>query len=211
MVTMSDSSLTNHWEAVYSSKTASDRSWTEELPLESLQFIERASTDVTDPVIDIGGGASLLVDSLLERGYRDVTVLDLAEPALDEARSRIAAKEHVSDVSFICADITTWRPTRSYALWHDRAVFHFLTDENDRNTYIATASAAIRPGGHVILATFAPQGPESCSGLPVQRWSVQELEMLFSASFTLVESCSATHTTPWGGNQPFTWVLLKRK
>lgn len=211
MVTVTMPNRTAHWDSVYTTKSPSDRSWTEVVPEESLHFIERAAVDVDEAIIDIGGGASLLVDSLVESGYRDVTVLDIAETALTETRERMAEKQSSSDVSFVRADITQWKPKKTYALWHDRAVFHFLTDKNDQATYVALASASVKPGGHVLLATFAPHGPESCSGLPVQRWSVDELAKLFSNSFTLVESTTATHVTPWGGEQPFTWVLLRRK
>jgi len=211
MVKDTMSSRTAHWDSVYTTKSARDRSWTEDVPEESLRFIERAAVAVDDAIIDIGGGASFLVDSLLESGYRDVTVLDIAETALTETRERIAHSQSSSKVSFICADITQWKPEKTYAIWHDRAVFHFLTDRNDQTTYVALASASVKPGGHVLLAKFAPHGPESCSGLPVQRWSVEELAQLFADSFTLVESTTATHVTPWGGEQPFTWVLLRRK
>lgn len=211
MVTPTDPSLTAHWDTVYSTKTATDRSWTEESPQESLRFIERAAVNVNEPIIDIGGGASLLVDSLIERGFRDVTVLDIAEPALVEARARLEATGAATSASFIATDITQWKPDRSYTLWHDRAVFHFLTKESDRATYIELASAHVAHGGYVVLATFAPNGPETCSGLPVQRWSAEQLADLFADSFTLVESASMTHITPWGSEQPFTWVLLQRK
>ncbi len=205
------SNRTAHWDSVYTTKSASDRSWTEDAPEESMRFIARAAVDVDDAIIDIGGGASLLVDSLIKSGYRDVTVLDIAETALAETRKRIAEMQSSSDVTFVCADITQWKPEKTYSIWHDRAVFHFLTDKNDQATYVALASASVKPGGHVLLATFAPHGPESCSGLPVQRWSVDELTQLFADSFTPIESTTATHMTPWGGEQPFTWVLLRRK
>ena len=205
------SDKTAHWDSVYTTKSPSDRSWTEPTPKESLQFIQRAAVGVDEAIIDIGGGASLLVDSLVDSGYRDVTVLDISESALTETRERIALAHPMFDASFVCADITQWRPEKTYALWHDRAVFHFLTDKNDQATYVALASASVQQGGHVVLATFAPHGPESCSGLPVQRWSVDELVHLFEGSFILVDSTTSTHVTPWGGEQPFTWVLLRRK
>lgn len=211
MVTPTNPSLTAHWDTVYSTKTATDRSWTEESPQESLRFIERAAVDVNTPIIDIGGGASLLIDSLLERGYTDVTVLDIAEPALAEARARLESTGAGANASFIAADITQWTPTRTYALWHDRAVFHFLTKESDRAAYVDLAATHVAHGGHVVLVTFAPNGPETCSGLAVQRWSAEQLADLFADSFTLVESASLTHITPWGSEQPFTWVLLQRK
>lgn len=211
MATSAQSHASQHWDSVYSTKSAQERSWTETVPDESLDFIKQTSTDLDAPVIDIGGGASLLVDELLNAGYSNVSLLDISQSALDETKTRIDATPNKSHVSYICTDITQWQPTHTYTTWHDRAVFHFLTDESDRNIYVALASTAIASGGHLVLATFAPDGPESCSGLPVQRWSVNELARLFSDSFTLVDSTTSNHTTPWDSKQPFTWVVLKRK
>ena len=157
-------------------------------------------------IIDIGGGASRFVDALVDRGYEDLTVLDISSVALDEARGRIPE----SSVTWIVDDVTTWHPERTFQLWHDRAVLHFLVDPADQARYVATATAALEPGAHLILATFAHSGPVTCSGLAVQRWSARELADLFGAAFTLLESAVKDHRTPWGAVQPFTWTLLRR-
>ncbi len=203
--------LRTHWDQAYQTKSDVERSWTQDAPAESVHYVTKYTTDVNAPVIDIGGGASLLIDELLNAGYSNVSLLDISQAALDETKTRIDATTNKTHVSYVCADITQWQPTHTYATWHDRAVFHFLTDKNDQNIYVALASTAIASGGHLVLATFAPEGPESCSGLPVQRWSADELVKLSKDSFTLVESTLSTHTTPWDSKQPFTWVVLERK
>src|SRR5262249_38501895 len=155
-----------------------------------------------DPIIDVGGGASTLVDDLLARGHRDVTVLDLSAAAIDVARARLGAK--ADGVTWIVGDITRVAlPERRFAFWHDRAVFHFLTDERDRGAYIAAVRHALKINGHIVVATFGPQGPERCSGLEVARYDSEALHGQFGASFRKVDSITEHHTTPWGADQEF--------
>jgi trans-aconitate methyltransferase len=169
----------------------------------------RASGVANDAgIIDIGGGASVLVDELLAAGFRDVTVLDIAAPALAISQARLGALAR--DVNWITADVLSWRAPRSFALWHDRAVFHFLTGESERAAYRAVLENALQPGGHAVFATFAPDGPERCSGLPVQRWSPEALASQLGAGFQLMQSAREQHATPGGAIQNFIWCRLRR-
>ncbi len=197
-----------HWRRVWREKEESAVSWFEPHPALSLALIEAAGVGPEDAIIDVGGGASRLVDALLERGFRDLTVLDLAEEALARARARLGARAQA--VHWIVADVTRWRPPRRYRLWHDRAVFHFLVEEPDRARYLEVLAGALEPGGQVVIATFAPDAPPRCSGLPVRRWSAEELAGAFGAGFRLAEHRRQVHTTPGGVVQPFTWLRLER-
>lgn len=201
----------DHWDERYRTTSPAERSWTEAEPSASLARIEAAGIDRDDPVLDVGGGAAHLVDALVERGYTDLTVLDLAASALDEARRRVAAAHPGARVAWVHADVTVWRPGRAYRLWHDRAVLHFLTEPDDRDAYLATLRSATAPGSFVILATFAPDGPPTCSGLPVERYDVAGLAAALGARFALLEGARVEHTTPWGSTQPFTWTLFERR
>src|SRR5262249_10995206 len=151
----------------------------------------------------IGGGASVLVDALLAAGFLDVSILDIAAPALDAAKTRLGPRAR--DVRWIVADILSWTPTRAYDVWHDRAGFHFPPDEDSRAIYRAVLEKALKPGGTAILATFAEDGPEKCSGLPVQRWSASGLAAELGADFELMQHFREEHVTPWGSVQAFTW------
>lgn len=208
--------MSEHWESTYQAKQASERSWTQEVPEESLELLDLSDLHLDDPIIDIGGGSSVFVDVLISRGYSDITVVDISQTAIAESRARVSsapeerAPEERSVVEWIVADITTFAPTRAYALWHDRAVFHFLVDSSDQARYVRSAAEAVRPGGSLILATFSPEGPEMCSGLPVRRWSSRELETLFAADFDVIEEFGRDHHTPWGATQSFTWMLMRR-
>jgi Methyltransferase domain len=168
----------------------------------SLTLIDRLGVPKAAPIIDVGGGASLLVDELLARDYTDLTVLDVSATALSIARQRLGDG---APVHWLCEDIMTWQPERRYGLWHDRAVFHFLTQPDERVQYRHTLHQAIGPGGAVIMATFATDGPESCSGLPVARYDAGELERRLDG-FSLVASSREEHITPEGIVQPFTWI-----
>ena len=205
---MSDAatSLAQRWDERFATTTEEERSWSQSSIAESLFFIDETAPTPATSIIDIGGGASHLVDALVESGYEDLSVLDISSVALDEARGRLPGNR----VNWIVADVTTWLPQRTFQLWHDRAVLHFLVEPADQARYVATATSAIEPGGHLVLATFAHSGPATCSGLAVQRWSARELAGLFSEDFTLLESVVKDHVTPWGAVQPFTWALLRR-
>src|ERR1035437_7263469 len=191
-----------HWDATYETKGAQGVSWYQPVPNVSLDLISQMEVVADAPVIDVGGGESLLVDNLLTRGFSDLTVLDLSKVALDEAHRRAPSPQ----VRRVQADVRTWGPDRTYGLWHDRAVFHFLVDPDDRAAYMRTLTAATAPGSTVIVATFAPTGPETCSGLPVARYSSPDLAEALGPRFDLLATEEEEHTTPSGGVQPFTWV-----
>ena len=159
-------------------------------------------------IVDIGGGASVLANALLSAGFLDISVLDIAASALDVAKARLGPRAR--DVRWIVADILAWTPSRAYDLWHDRALFHFLTDKEDRVRYRTVLEKALQPGGTAILAAFAEDGPEKCSGLPVQRWSASSLADELGSSFQLAQHFREEHVTPWGSVQAFTWCRFKR-
>ena len=204
---MNDVSRHDHWETVYTSKGESEVSWFQETPAPSLELIERVGTEQSSGIIDIGGGASRLVDNLVSRGYQDVTVLDLSEAALASARSRIG--DQANRVTWVAADVTTWEPSRSYDVWHDRAAFHFLTEPNDQAAYVARLRRALRVGGHAIIATFAPDGPERCSGLMVSRYDANTLAATLGEGFELIDARRHDHTTPWGSLQKFQFSTFR--
>lgn len=204
---MDSSDAKEHWQNVYGAKDAADVSWFQPSPEPSLRMIRRTGLGVGSRAIDVGGGASSLVDHLLDNGFH-MTVLDIAHGALDVARSRLGAR--AKDANWVVADITKWRPTEPFDLWHDRAVFHFLTEPEQRLGYIAALKAGLAPSGWVVMATFAPTGPERCSGLPVHRWSAPELAAELGDAFQLIESAEETHETPSGARQVFTWTLFRR-
>lgn len=203
---MSDRSA--HWENVYATKGEAEVSWFQDSPAISLEMIRAVSPDHDAAIIDIGGGASRLVDALLQGGYRDVAVLDLSANALDIVKRRIG--QAASTIDWIVADATTWQPAKTYDVWHDRAAFHFLTDPPDRAAYVERLRSAVAPGGHVIIATFAPDGPEKCSGLPVQRYDSTSLAAELGPEFELVETRSETHHTPWHSTQAFQFSRFRR-
>ncbi|MCG2629814.1 class I SAM-dependent methyltransferase [Bradyrhizobium sp. WYCCWR 13023] len=203
------SDRTTHWQNVYATKGETEVSWFQDNPAISLEMIRAASPDHTVGIIDIGGGASRLVDALLQDGYRDIAVLDLSANALDAAKTRIGTA--ASAVDWIVADATSWRPARTWDVWHDRAAFHFLTDPHDRAAYVERLRSAVAPSGHVIIATFAPDGPEKCSGLPVQRHDSASLSSELGPGFELVETRSETHQTPWQSTQAFQFSRFRRR
>ncbi len=196
-----------HWDEVWSSRGAGEVSWFRAEPTTSLRLVDGLGLRTGDAVVDVGGGASTLPARLLDRGL-DVTVLDLSGVALDAARRSLGVR--AGEVHWVEADVTTWSPPRTFALWHDRAVFHFLVDPADQDRYVAAAAEAVGPGGALVLATFAPDGPSSCSGLPVARHDADDLAVCFSSAFALEVADREVHRTPAGGDQPFTWVVLRR-
>jgi SAM-dependent methyltransferase len=197
--------LGGHWDAAYQGR-GDDVSWFQVEPQPSLDLIGELAAGPDTAIIDVGGGASMLVDRLAERGFIDLTVLDISQAALETGRRRLPGVP----VTWLRADLLTWLPQRRYGVWHDRAVLHFLTDPADRAVYLATLRAALEPGGAVVLGVFAPDGPASCSGLPVARYSPQELAGLLGPAFTLVHTRGEEHTTPAGGHQPFTWLTARK-
>jgi 2-polyprenyl-3-methyl-5-hydroxy-6-metoxy-1,4-benzoquinol methylase len=197
-----------HWEAVYGSKAPDAVSWYRAHLERSLELIEWSCADKSASIIDVGGGESTLVDDLLGRGYRSITVLDISEKALEVARERLGPR--ASQVSWIAADITKAHlPARRYDVWHDRAVFHFLTDPADRAAYVRQVASSVRVGGHVIVATFGPEGPTKCSGLDVVRYDADSLHGEFGAAFKMEGSGTEIHHTPFGTTQQFLYCLCR--
>ena len=205
---MSELNRQAHWQRVYKEKGENQVSWFQERPTISLELIEAAGLDRSSAIIEIGGGASRLVDVLGETGYRDLTVLDISESAVSIAKMRLG--ERAAMVKWIVADVTQWQPTRSYDLWHDRAAFHLLTDESDRTAYIDRLTKAVRPGGHAIIGTFALDGPERCSGLPVVRYDATQLSAALTPAFALVDMRRDDHKTPWGAIKHFQFSVFRR-
>lgn len=197
----------DHWSRVYEEKAPSSVSWYQAEPEPSLRALDRFGARPSSSFIDIGGGASNLVDALLGRGWRDVTVLDIAAPALEAARARLGSE--AGKVHWEVADITEWQPSRRYDVWHDRAVFHFLTAPEQREAYRRALLAGVSPGGLVIMATFALDGPERCSGLPVRRYDPAGLAAELGAAFRLIEGWREEHVTPWGSRQSFNWCAFR--
>lgn len=192
-----------HWDEVYRTKDIESVSWFERSPETSLRLI-REATGGGGSLVDVGAGASTLADVLVAEGY-DVTVLDISEAALALVRARLAGR-----VSYVVSDVLAWRPTRTFDVWHDRAVFHFLVDPSDQRRYAALASTTVRPGGAVVIGTFAPDGPMSCSGLPTARHDVASLAEIFGGDFAVEHSEGEGHRTPWGVVQSFNWAILRR-
>jgi 2-polyprenyl-3-methyl-5-hydroxy-6-metoxy-1,4-benzoquinol methylase len=199
-----------HWEKVYGTKASDRVSWFRPHLDLSLSLIERAAPDWSASIIDVGGGASTLVDDLLRRGYRNITVLDVSQTAIDVAKARLGAG--FTSVSWLCADITqTTLPMQAYDVWHDRAVFHFLTRPEERRAYVQNVMRAVRVGGHVIVSTFGPEGPEKCSGLEVMRYDAESLHEEFGRRFRLLESSKELHNTPFGTVQQFLYCYCRRE
>lgn len=195
-----------HWEQVYRDKSPLEVSWYQTAPTLSLEMILASRIDRSAPLIDVGGGASTLVDNLLDCGFTAIAVLDISAQALAHACQRL--NERARQVRWIESDITQFEPTDRYALWHDRAVFHFLTDANDRLLYRKALERALLPEGQVIIGTFAPGGPQRCSGLPIVQYDAAGLQAEFGAAFELLETRSETHRTPAGKDQLFNFFRL---
>jgi ubiquinone/menaquinone biosynthesis C-methylase UbiE len=198
----------SHWENIYTNRSAQDMSWYREHLNISLDFIQKCSLPLDASIIDVGGGASTLADDLCESGYVNVSVLDISKTALEKARQRLGAM--ADRVQWMEGDMTRVQlPFEHYDLWHDRAVFHFLTNSSERQAYVEAATRAVKSGGFIIIATFSPEGPAKCSGLPVQRYDVATLVRQFSEC-VLLDSQTEIHQTPSGTSQSFTYVRLKK-
>ena len=200
-----------HWDTQFGSREEEDLTWYEGVPEVSLELVTKYA-EPGDPIIDVGGGTARLADVLLSRGYGPVTVLDVSEAALSIRRNRLG--ELADNVTWICADITRWIPAEAYFVWHDRAVFHFLTQRADRIAYVAAMSAALPPDGVAIIATFADDGPIKCSGLPVVRYSPAqlsaELQEIAPDTFRVIEARRHVHITPKGDWQSFQFTVFKK-
>jgi SAM-dependent methyltransferase len=197
----------SHWQTVYLTKGEQQVSWSQADPQPSLRLIESAAPGREASIIDIGGGASRLVDALLASGFHDLTVLDLSEAALASARERIGAAGVV--VRWVADDATVWQPPQAFDIWHDRAAFHFLVEESDRAAYLERLHRGVKPGGHAVIGTFALDGPEKCSGLPVQRYDPVTLSRTVGPAFELIAHEAHRHVTPWGATQSFQFSVLR--
>lgn len=199
----------DHWEQVYIAKAETAVSWYQPHSTRSLELIGEALADRRTSVIDVGGGASTLVDDLVAEGFSDLAVLDISDAALARSKTRLA--EQAAHIEWIVADITKWKPSRTWGLWHDRAVFHFLTTKEQQDAYIGALRQATDEGAAAIIATFSPDGPEKCSGLTVQRYSPEEIADRVGEEFKLVAKSYETHITPWKSEQRFSYAVLKRR
>lgn len=196
-----------HWQSVYQTKQEHEVSWFQESAGVSLDLIGATGIGPNGSIIDIGGGTSRLVEGLIMAGFHFLSVLDLSEAALATARARLGAA--AAQVEWIVADVTAWAPQRSYDIWHDRAAFHFLTDTGDQLAYADRVRRAVRLGGHMIVGTFAPDGPERCSGLPVVRHNAASIGQVLGGTFALEETRRDEHATPWGSIQHFQFSVFR--
>ena len=199
------SSRADHWDTAYDRRGVAAVSWYERLPRVSLEILSALDLPPEAPLIDVGGGASTLAAELVARGHTDVSVLDISEVALRHAEAALGSK-----VTWIHADVLKWRPERQYTVWHDRALLHFFTDDDDREAYVQALNAGLAPGGFAIIGAFAADGPDHCSGLPVQRYTPEDLGQLLSDHYAPRVERYDLHETPSGVRQPFTWLAFQR-
>lgn len=198
-----------HWETIYQTKALNEVSWYQPNPETSIQFFQQLQLPVTAKIIDIGGGDSFLVDHLLDLGYRNVSVLDISETAIERAKQRLG--ERAKDVKWIVSDIADFQPTASYDCWHDRAAFHFLTSPDEVEKYIRTTSKAITPGGAIIIGTFSEQGPKKCSGIDIRQYSETTMTNLFDNHFRKITCITTDHTTPFDTTQNFVFCSFRKQ
>lgn len=196
------------WDGIYDAKGETAVSWYQDAPGRSISLLDDAGVSSSASVVDVGAGASRLVDALLARGHTDVSVLDVSGAGLDLAKERLGVRAEVP--RWIVTDLLRWQPERAFDVWHDRAVFHFLLAEEDRSLYRSVLLAATHPGSLIVIATFAEDGPTTCSGRPVDRYSAEELGAQIGSGFTVLVAEREVHQTPSGATQPFTWLLLRR-
>lgn len=199
----------NYWENIYRSKSETEVSWFQEVPAKSLELIAELELAFNESVIDVGGGDSHLVDHLLAKGFRNLSIVDISSTALDKVKVRLG--ENSKFVKFIASDVTKFDPPEKYKLWHDRATFHFLTKEEDVATYLEIANRGIAAGGYLIVSTFSKTGPKKCSGLSISQYSDTDLKALFEKYFTNIKCFEDTHSTPWGTDQNFVYCGFKKK
>lgn len=198
-----------HWERIYTSKKSEEFSWTQDTPATSISFLKGFNIPKSAPIIDIGGGESKLVDYLLNEGYIDVTVLDISEKALDRAKARLG--EEAVKVNWIVSDITEFVPTRQYAVWHDRATFHFLTEESQIEKYVSIASSNLTSGGFMTIGTFSENSPEKCSGLQIKKYSEDLLTSVLQNVFNKLKCIKEDHVTPFNTIQNFLFCSFQKK
>jgi len=203
-----DSDRKTHWDNIYFTKELKSLSWYQPLPATSLNFLKQFSIPVTAKIIDIGGGDCLFVDHLLDSGYQDITVLDISELALDRAKKRLG--EHAGKVKWIVEDVTTFMPTEKYDFWHDRATFHFLTNEREIEAYVNTANQGIRPLGILVIGTFSEEGPKNCSSIEIKQYSVEKMTDALKKYFEKIKCITINHTTPFDTIQNFIFCSFRK-
>jgi len=199
----------NHWENIYAKKSSQEMSWFQAHPATSLQFLKDFSIPLDARIIDIGGGDSLFVDHALKMGYSNITVLDISAHAIERAQTRLGAQ--ATNVTWIVADITQFTPTQKYDFWHDRAVFHFLTRDNEIQQYVRLVQNSMAENGVFVLGTFSQNGPEKCSGLPITRYSESAMAELFSTDFVKIRCFEENHLTPFNTAQAFLFCNFRKK
>ena len=197
-----------HWDGAYAQGDGT-RSWFEKHPGMSLRMLDSAGVSAADALIDVGGGASPLIGALLDRGFGDLTVLDISAAGMRHARDRLGSR--ADQVHWLTADVLSWHPQRHYQAWHDRAVYHFLTIDEHRQQYLRTLDTATAPNAVAVFGCFAPDGPQRCSGLPVARYSPAQLARQIGTKWLLISQDREEHITPAGTIQPFTWIALRRQ
>lgn len=198
-----------HWENIYKNKEIDEVSWYQPIPETSIEFIENSHLPKTAKIIDVGGGDSFLVDHLLERGYTDITVLDISEAAINRAKKRLGEKAGV--VKWIHADAASFKPEEYYDIWHDRAAFHFLTDDDEISRYIEIAQQYIKPSGTLVVGTFSEQGPTKCSGIEIKQYSEHSMTQRFGKYFQKVKCLIVDHKTPSDTVQNFVFCAFRRR
>ncbi|MFP5471219.1 MAG: class I SAM-dependent methyltransferase [Bacteroidia bacterium] len=198
-----------HWENIYQTKSLNEVSWYQPTPITSLHFIERFNITVTAKIIDVGGGDSLFVDHLIEKGYQDITVLDISQAAIERAKSRLGSK--AEKVKWIVVDAAKFQPTEHYDFWHDRAAFHFLTDEQDISNYLKIAHQFIKPSGILVIGTFSEQGPKKCSGIDIKQYSEISMTEQLKHLFEKIDCVTIDHTTPFNTIQNFVFCCFIKK
>lgn len=198
-----------HWENIYTTKELKEVSWFEPVPETSLEFLKKANLPKTAKIIDVGGGDSLLVDHLLDAGYMDITILDISENALERAKTRLGEK--AEKVKWVVSDASTFSPAETYDFWHDRAVFHFLTEEKDITNYMKVLSQGVRVGGMLVMGTFSESGPTKCSGIPIKQYSETSMTDRLKAAFEKIRCLTVDHKTPFDTIQNFIFCSFSRK
>lgn len=206
---MSDFNRKNHWENIYQTKALNEVSWYQPTPQTSLDFIQKLNTPLTAKIIDIGGGDSFLVDHLLKLGFTNITVLDISEAAINRAKTRLG--ELATQVTWIVADITEFKPIKQYDVWHDRAAFHFLTNETDIKKYVEIAEKSTSTEGHLIIGTFSENGPTKCSGIEIKQYVENDLAHVFNSAFQKISCSNINHATPFNTVQNFTFCTFKKR
>jgi SAM-dependent methyltransferase len=197
-----------HWETIYQTKELKDVSWFQPTPETSLDFFKQFNVQKSAKVIDIGGGDSLLVDHLLDLGYQHISVLDISEAAIDKAKQRLG--ERAKNVTWIVADAASFKPTEKYDFWHDRAAFHFLTDENEISNYLETARQSISPGGVLVIGTFSEHGPKKCSGIEIKQYSEETMTNRLQRFFEKIKCITVDHKTPFDTIQNFVFCSFRK-